>query len=340
MFSASDGEPIPGAQVFLNGTTIGVATLADGSFTLEDIRASSVELVIRSLGFESVSLTLDLQVMDEPLRIQLVEEIYEMDEITITPDKDEWEYNFEVFRNALIGQGPFSDDTRILNEEVLGFDYTVNDTLNELEAFARDKLIIDNDALGYRVEFYLQAFRIDYKRNVQFFAGQTFFIPKESRRKRTNNRWKENRMTAYTGSFVHFTRSLIEGSPEVAGFEVKHEQRKDGARYVSREILPASYYFSRNSEDGTYFYHMRDFYLNVTFTDEYEDETYLDYIRRSFDQNPRTMVDFQRSVFIPLTDTVRVDPTGIVINPDDVLFDGYWGFEKLSDMLPADYQVE
>jgi hypothetical protein len=35
---------------------------------------------------------------------------------------------------------------------------------------------------------------------------------------------------------------------------------------------------------------------------------------------------------------VLLEEMGNIIEPLDVLFEGYWGWEKLGDMLPLDYQ--
>src|SRR5690606_27695458 len=49
---ASDGNPLPGVSVMVKGTAIGVATDADGGFTLEVPSAESV-LVFSYLGYTS-----------------------------------------------------------------------------------------------------------------------------------------------------------------------------------------------------------------------------------------------------------------------------------------------
>lgn len=47
---------------------------------------------------------------------------------------------------------------------------------------------------------------------------------------------------------------------------------------------------------------------------------------------------YQTSVIYLQTDEVLLEPNGNIVEPLHVFFEGYWGWEKLGDMLPLDYQ--
>jgi hypothetical protein len=331
----ADLSPVAGAQVFLNGSTIGTLSDAEGNFSLTGVPKGIHEFVIQSLGFESVRKTINTDSLESNYSFFLTEKVYELDEITIKPNTNNWEYNFEVFKRIFIGQGPFSENTEIKNEEIINFDFNTDDRI--LYAFAYDRIEIINEDLGYKIYFYLEDFQVDFKTDITFFFGQTFFEEMSSRRNRTINKWTKNRKKAYLGSFAHFTRSLIDQKTLEAGFLVKAEQRKDDTRYISRDTVSQLLYFDQ--VDSSFYEFQFKNYLNVTYVNEYEDMSYLNSIASPLDSNPRLSPEFQKSAMTLLADSVLLDRTGFILNPTSILFEGYWGFEKISDMLPIDYKL-
>ncbi|MEP1307625.1 MAG: carboxypeptidase-like regulatory domain-containing protein [Balneola sp.] len=327
-------EPVAGTQIFINGSTIGVLSDEDGFFILTNIPSGVHEVVVKNLGFETATITINTNDLAENYSFLLVEKVYELGEVTVKPNTQNWKYNFKEFRNSFIGLGPFSKNTAIKNKEVINFDFNIED--RTLSAFAYQRLEIENKELGYIIYFYLEEFKINYKNGTTFFHGQTFFRELSSKRKRTINKWKKNREKAYSGSFVHFTNSLIEASLRENGFSVKAEKREKDARYISKDTVSASLFFYKI--DSSFFQFKFINFLNVTYEDEYEDMSYLHSIASPFDQNPRLLPDLQNSSVTLIKDSVLVDKSGFILDPTALLFDGYWGFEKVSDMLPLKYE--
>lgn len=328
-------EIIAGAQIFLNGSTIGTLSDGEGFFKLVNIPQGIHELIVQSLGFESGKIIIDTSNLDKEYSFFLVEKIYNLEEITVKPNTEDWEYNFEQFRRNFIGRGPFSKNTSIKNESVINFDFNVDARV--LKAFAYERLEIENKDLGYTIFFYLEDFEIDYKLGTTFFLGQTFFVEKDSKRKRTRKKWEENREKAYLGSFLHFTNSLIDHKVAENGFIIKAEKREEKTRYLSKDTVSTNQFFHKL--DSTRYEFRFINFLNVTYMNEYEDMTYLYSIAKPFDSNPRLLTDFQNSLVTLTKESVLVDKSGFILDPTSLLFDGYWGFEKLSDMLPVTYKV-
>ncbi|MFV1883699.1 MAG: carboxypeptidase-like regulatory domain-containing protein [Balneola sp.] len=326
-------QPLAGAQVFLIGTTIGVAANSDGSFILKNIPSGIFELSVSFLGYESVCITFNTNSIEPEYNFLLKPTVYELDEVTVRPNLKVWKENFDEFRKNFIGTGPFSGDTKIKNPEILSFDF---DPLERtLSASANNALIIENKALGYTINYYLDYFIINYREGSSFFIGRTFFIPMESGRKRINNRWKNNRNKAYYGSFLHFSKALMSQRTEEEGFFARGEKRDSKARYVGETTIPSDIYFSQ-SDSSTYAFSFINF-INVTFRNEQEDESYLKYIWSPLDRNPRTITTFQNSSFTLLEDSVFMDKSGYLYQPNALILDGYWAFERVSDMLPINY---
>ena len=101
-----------------------------------------------------------------------------------------------------------------LNEEVLSFSRR-GDTLT---ATAQAPLLIDNQALGYRLKFQLDQFRYDYAQYCVTYEGNPVFEPLVSRNSREAQRWHNNRQRAYYGSVTHFGRALYRRELAQEGF--------------------------------------------------------------------------------------------------------------------------
>lgn len=82
---ASTGEPLPGANVVVKGTTIGNATDIDGRFVLRRVPAGEQVLVVRFLGFVTKEIPI-MVASDERVEVQiaLVDDFIEGDEIYVT----------------------------------------------------------------------------------------------------------------------------------------------------------------------------------------------------------------------------------------------------------------
>lgn len=80
-------NPIPGASVRLLNTIFGAATNEVGEFSIPDIISASYTVEISAVGYATVSREVDLRTAGEPLRIQLVESIRQLDAIVVTAEK-------------------------------------------------------------------------------------------------------------------------------------------------------------------------------------------------------------------------------------------------------------
>jgi TonB-linked SusC/RagA family outer membrane protein len=77
--SVEDGQPVPGANVLVKGTTNGASTDFDGNFTLENVSAESV-LQISYLGYKSLEITVGNQTQ---ISVQLETDSQALDEVVV-----------------------------------------------------------------------------------------------------------------------------------------------------------------------------------------------------------------------------------------------------------------
>lgn len=360
VYEASNQVTIPGAHVFLNGTTIGALTLEDGTFTLNNVPPGVYQLVVKFLGFEDQIIQIDTEVLKEELQIFLEENVYELNEITVVSNRKEWQERYEIFEDYFLGTSKNAEDTEILNPEVLNFEMDPENRILTAEAY--ESLKIKNDALGYNIEFYLEAFSFDSREGTYSYFGYPLFSELESNRRRTNRRWTSNREETYKGSFQHFVTSLINNEYNEEGFVIKAEMRveKDqisasenipsdsaysvsvsfggGARYLSRDTVTVSDIFYQKDEN-TYVLKFQNF-LNVTYKNEMETFEYRKWVEGQFAEKDPPFQKPQNSLLTLRDDSLLIDKSGIVHNPAGSYFGGYWAFERFSDLLPINYKPD
>lgn len=174
------GEPIPTVNVFLDGTTLGTSTDKNGEYKINYIPTGSYKIIASMIGYEKKGLVISLVAMQTiEINFQLVPYSYELDEISITTERDyDWIDDAERFQNQILGTSINSRDCEIVNREVLKFS---NSDDVRLMAEASEPLEIMNNALGYKIIFDLVEFRLFNNNDVNYYGYIRFeeLIPED-----------------------------------------------------------------------------------------------------------------------------------------------------------------
>ncbi len=229
--------PLEGASVFLNNTTIGSISDANGEFTLRNAKEGKYMLIIAYLGYKTVQheITLTKEKPLQKLSFILIPENDMLDEVVIRKKRRssrERITDFKRFRNIFIGMTKFAEKCTIENPEVLNYYYDKESEVFSVEA---DKpIIITNKALGYKIRYTLEKFEQSKKRSEYFGFTQYEELKGSKRRKR---KWKKNRQTAYQGSRMHFLRSLILANTREEGFIIDQFTRIPNKKFPTEKEL-------------------------------------------------------------------------------------------------------
>jgi hypothetical protein len=361
--NAESKKPIPRASVFLSNSGVGSATGEDGHYTLSGIRPGQYTMVVSVLGYESYSKT--VLVGNEPihLNIELATKPLMLRDVVIQSEAD-WKKNYEAFRKEFIGTDDNAKYCTVMNPRILNITY--NPTKQLLHADADEFLIVENKALGYRVKFLLNDFKIDKISGIISRDGQQVFeeLPgSESQKKR----WHQKREEAYYGSAMHFYRSLYTDKLKQDGFEMyrftrllnperpsddvirrkfqifKDRHMVDSAnRYVQLENISKYYHenlmkpplftfevLNQTGTPGLYALHFLN-YLYIVYTRKTDDVYNRDLYR------PLDLPNYAVTVVTPSGPYIVFDKNGIVVE-NAPLYEGTWARNRLSDMLPVDY---
>ncbi|HEY4336135.1 MAG TPA: carboxypeptidase-like regulatory domain-containing protein [Puia sp.] len=204
-----NGRPLADVSVYLNNTSRGTVTKKDGSFRLF-IPGGVYQLVISAIGYATTIVAVNGNAPPSALNIRLRQSASELTAITVEPyEKRGWGKYGKFFRDNFIGTSPNAASCEILNREVLRFHFY--ERSNRLSVTATEPLQIENNALGYVLEYKLEEFVSDFNTHIVTWQGYPLFHEKPAKNKEKEQNWSHNRKFTYQGSMMHFMRSLYAG---------------------------------------------------------------------------------------------------------------------------------
>jgi hypothetical protein len=224
-------EPVPFANVYFNGTSIGTASDSLGRFEINEVSTEFFELVASSIGFRPLSANLKLVPNKTTVvEFKMVPDVTMLSSIVIRDKRDKrWEGLYNDFCNYFIGQTNNAKQTTISNPEVLDLSY--DPSSKTLTASASEPIQLENLALGYHISVTLEKFEASDRHNL--IQIKTYFNNITPKNELQALQWQKNRVETYKGSKRHFFLSLIRGTIEGEGFSVQkssispHADRSD-----------------------------------------------------------------------------------------------------------------
>jgi hypothetical protein len=215
---AQTGQPLPGANVFLATTMRGTATDSEGRFRLTDVAPGAHRLFASMLGIEPASRDTLLRagtVYTFDLRLKPT--VIKMGELEVSAKRDpKWRKRLKSFEKLFLGETDNAELTTFVNPEVLDFD----GGWGRLTAWTSAPLVIENQALGYRLRYFLTEFQRNG--NSVKYDGEPLFEEMEPEDAEQATLWADNRRRAFAGSFRHFMLALLEDRVDEEGFLTFH----------------------------------------------------------------------------------------------------------------------
>ncbi len=364
-------EPLAFASVFLANTTLGATTTEKGEFEFPRVPKGTYDLVGSYVGYRLGKQTVTVETTPLEITLNLAPTGNQLGEVVVRPEPNKPE-QYQQFAELFLGGSTFSEQCRISNPDDVRV--MLDDSTQELSARTKEFLQIDNDALGYRLKYYGLYFAYDKEAGSITYYGQPVFEEMKPRDEAQRRLWAANRLTAYTGSFMHFLRSLYTNRLEAGNFltqQIKvapnpryaraQQQRaallaagaagayspaeKDSLRRWSREVPELATLYSeprpidslrRVKPNGrTYLRYTGE--LQVAHFGEAPDPRF---------RQPMSTLGYSRTPFplqrqvsrLQLVDEeAEIQADGSLRNPLSVAIGGYWGFEKIGEFLPYDY---
>ncbi|MDP9081393.1 MAG: carboxypeptidase regulatory-like domain-containing protein [Bacteroidota bacterium] len=376
IISQADTKPVANASVFLSNATIGDHTTAGGIFNLTGVKPGKYQLVISIVGFDTYMQPVTVSNGDVDLQtITIYPKSIGLAEVKITGTKGtdpERPRYMAQFTGEFLGNSDIAKECRILNPELIDFNYDAAN--NILKASSVDFLVIQNDALGYRIKYMLKDFTLNYAEDGTHtfnYSGSVFFEAMKGS-PAEQQQWQRRRQEIYEGSQTHFFQSLIAGTIDRYGFRVlrlpanpmrpadsvvQEKIRSFGAFKNDKAFRDSLKYWSKKAalpktsdklnpkplqrEDILKGPNKQGLYA-LLFNG---DALFISYNKyHHFNRSAPGKLsdpDNKDNTLVSFDhDRLLFDKNGSFINPSGLTFDGVWMRGRLATLLPVDYEPQ
>ena len=219
-------EPLVGASVYMDNSTIGTSTDFDGAFELTIPEGIESSFVVSFVGYATL-------VRSKPdgsraLRLYLEPDSNLLEEVVLSPD-DDWPRALKLseFKKHYLGTSLRGRRCTILNEEDLIL--TFSKKRKRLYARTKAPLLIENRQLQYRITADLRAFGLGYskvsrnKKNLVstgvIYKGLNRY---ESLDSLNSPAVEQARQQTYLGSVLHFMRAVEAKDLSAKGYRIRY----------------------------------------------------------------------------------------------------------------------
>lgn len=371
VIDSSNLSSLAGATVFLSNATKGTSTAVNGTFTISNVRSGQYELVISMIGYEAFTTSLLINSNKQNITIQLVRKAMSLRPVIVLPNNLRQRY-FDMFKRIFIGRSKNAGLCRILNPEIIYFDY--DKKKNVLTASTDDFLIIENKALGYKIKFLLRKFTYNNSfsgPSLSYYEGQALFEEMDGG-KLKRRRWQKKRLDAYAGSSMHFFRAAAANKLPTDGFVMHTLTRMVNKDRPTDDSIRSTLTRLRNSVNSadvkiidSISLWQRKFDIPKTIQILSKDTLAPQSVIKRTDQPGLSALTFKNLLYLSYTKKKRsvsaiagsdgvsysllalqeenafFDSNGILLDPQSLIFEGYWAeYGAMADMLPTDYEVK
>ncbi len=321
-------QPLAGASVFCQNTTIGAVTSSEGKFKLQ-LPAGGYDLIISYTGYETQELRIN-NTNAADLTIDLKAKDKSMEEVVIatsTADPNGLAKYGKFFMNNFIGSTPNADSCIVQNPEALLFFFSKK--RNRLKVRSKEDLVINNYSLGYKIRFALDSFTYEYGSDVSTYTGYPFF-EEISGTAAQQEQWKKNRIAAYKGSRLHFMRSWYDSTLKEENFFLEWVDPSQKTIKTFDVENPYDVFHYTRDENNDIEINWKDSRLKVAYRGALPDKTFLV-------QNKLPLYLRGQITVLDIRDVFTIEPNGYFSEQADVINTGYWSWKKMADALPNNY---
>jgi hypothetical protein len=325
--NATDNKPVPDASISINNTTIGTKGAADGSFTLSNLSPGQYELIISVVGYEYYRKAIMMNENIQLGNIILMPKTMLMNEVVIGGSDPTRARKIRLFKEQFLGWSSFANQCAILNPGVLVL--ALSNRSDVLTGHSNDFLEIDNNALGYKLKYFVSNFVLNrLTRNVGY-EGDVLFEEKPGTPQQ-KTKWEKNRRKAYFGSPAHFLRQILADRVDVdymvRSFCIK---KIDNGKLIYDTLAPVSY-ISKTDRRGVFALNYPTgidvFYYPAGVAHK------IHYFNGVEAGNRGQVANIQ---FID--QYLYFDSRGTILNPTGAAFNYEWSQSRVAELLPTDY---
>ena len=369
------GAPLPGANILLSGYQTGAVADSVGKFILKGLTPGNYNLLVQMMGY--TPLTQNVIITNKPKEVEIVmeESVKELTEVVVRPDPYRSEY-LVTFKENFIGTSVNAKKCVILNPQVITFEYDQDKHIlrasadefliieNKALGYTIKYLLnyFEKDYETNVVHFYGYPYFEELAKKpskIKKFAKQrqTAYIgsPQHFFRALYNNTYHEqgffiNRLIKAPNSkkkpddVIDERLKLL--SEKMRNARDEKRRKKSLIYWTEMKLLPDTVEVLIREEVPRYSLVQQKVpslktleftdALYVIFIKEKEPKDYTRYSRYKI-KRPEDFNNFQISLVYHLNKSASFYENGALHNPESLLFEGMWAYEKVADLLPIDY---
>ncbi|GLU53901.1 hypothetical protein Dfri01_33620 [Dyadobacter frigoris] len=315
-------KPLEFVSVYITNSTIGTLTNDNGGFSLM-LDPGKYEVVVSLVGYAPIVHPIMIK-NDEmamtPVLFKIPQQAYALDAISVTGKRDaSWYSNLRLFKDYFLGKSAIAQKCKLLNPDALITEFNVEK--QTLTVTAKEPLKIQNPELGYNINFLLIAFVLNKSEGYVSYLGYPHFEPMDGKDSQ-KRQWAEKRLEVFQGSSMHFARSLRDQKLQQEGFRV--------TRAITYGDVSYDEYLSYPDNEAKMEFKGA---LRVVYLRKMED---LEYVYANNSSGIKK-ASYQTSTITLKDQYVLLDKNGRFEKPLGIIFNGYWSWDKVGDMLPFDY---
>lgn len=365
---------LPGASIYLSGYKISTVTNDAGNFTLPKLAPGSYDILVQMIGFLPFKKNIILE-KSVSINVVLIENTTLLNEVVVKPDPDR-AYHLSLFRDNFIGLSPNAEDCKLLNPQVLTthFDKSTSILTISTDQFLiienkslgyKIKYLLENFEYNFktRIIYYAgQPFFEDLKggsakqkkwaeaREIAFNGSTQHFFKSLYENKVSEEGFVINKLIKIPNP-MRKSDSLINAN--IKRFTAVGQVGRTITLNISDSL---NYWFKQKNEPklvntinranviiDTLVKPFNENLKAVAYNDAlyimYKNELETAIYRNSghWQSRPLDMPNYQISVIHLLSSPAAFFANGGILDPKSFLYEGYWAYEKIADMVPMDY---
>lgn len=305
----STGKGVPGAEVFINNSSLRMLTDKEGYFSLTGLEPGFADLVVYRKGYDLFKSSIRIQENKEyKLNLDILPRTTDTKTAKVKID-DLWNKNLQWFMRGLLGSGEFASLCKIENPKSLQFQ-------REGEALivsSEEPIKIQNLALGLQLNVILLQFKAEAESS--WYQVLVNYEAKQSDDYEQKIVWERNRLKAYWGSSRHFFQALASETTKEEGFLIFNFENKP---------LKPSDLIVEGKVSG---------YKKILL----ESDVFVTYQMEPTVTGVKSNEESTQTSTIKQIDAINVNPLGLLLNNQSVQITGAMANEKLAYCLPIDY---
>jgi hypothetical protein len=370
------GTELPGAGVYLSNYKNATSTDGEGKFALRNLKPGSYDVLVQMMGYLPFTKNVVLSDKSVNIQIVLQENTIVLNEVVIRTDPNRERY-LQVFKDFFIGKTPNARKCKILNPQVLRVDYNGDRNILTVQSndflIIENKAL--GYRLRYMLQFFEYDYntRIVYYSglpNYEDLKGSKSLKAKWQKSRETayygsshqffrtlyngtskeagyllyklikvpnQQRPADSIITKQISRLARERSSIIRiGSPvnDSLSYWAKVREMPKTINILNREEIRLDTLVTQQYRDLKTMAFKDQLY--VVYTKERETVEYTNMAGHSVSR-PLDIPNYQISIVNMLASPVHFYENGGVYEPKSLLYEGFWAYEKIADMVPMDY---